>query len=277
MIAAQSCYPARMHRGFASAKPGLLLNRRQLVISGAATLILSGCDRLAASPTFQQMLAGAENLSYRSHRTLIGRTALAREYAEADISPRFKANGSQDPNNLPPGYADLASDGYAGWRLEVGGLVTNPAQFSLAELRALPARTQITRHDCVEGWSAIGSWSGPPLSAVLDRVGLRPEARFIVFHCADETLRYIEGRDTYYESIDLIDAFHPQTILAYEMNGAPLPLRHGAPLRVRVERQLGYKMAKFITRIEAVDRFDNIRGGNGGYWEDNGYEWYAGI
>jgi DMSO/TMAO reductase YedYZ molybdopterin-dependent catalytic subunit len=255
----------------------LLLTRRQLVVSSAATLLLGGCDRLAASPTFQQMLLGAEGLTYRSQRTLITRTALAHEFTEADISERFKANGSQDPNNLPPGYTDMEQNGYADWRLDVGGLVTKPERFSLADLRALNARTQITRHDCVEGWSAIGKWTGPPLSAVLDRVGLRPEARFIVFHCADEVLRYIDGNFTYYESIDLIDAFHPQTILAYEMNGAPLPLKHGAPLRLRVERQLGYKMPKFITRIEAVDRFDNIRGGKGGYWEDSGYEWYAGI
>jgi DMSO/TMAO reductase YedYZ molybdopterin-dependent catalytic subunit len=266
-----------MKRLLTAAKPRLLMSRRNVLVSGAATLILGGCDRLSESLTFQQMLQGAEGLTYRSQRTLIGRQALAREFAEADISVRFKANGSQDANNLPPEYMDLAADGYSRWRLQVDGLVMNPMSFSLLDLRALNARTQITRHDCVEGWSAIGKWSGPPLSAVLDRVGLRPEARFIVFHCADETLRYIEGRDTYYESIDLIDAFHPQTILAYEMNGQPLPLKHGAPLRLRVERQLGYKMAKFITRIEAVDRFDNIRGGGGGYWEDNGYEWYAGI
>ena len=271
------CYSPGMRKLVTATKPGLLLSRRNVLVSSAATLILGGCDRLSESPTFQQMLTGAEKLTYRSQRTLIGRRALAREFAQADISERFKANGSQDPNNLPPEYMELAGDGYANWRLQVDGLVMNPMSFSLADLRALSARTQITRHDCVEGWSAIGSWTGPPLSAVLDRVGLRAEARFIVFHCADEVLRYIEGRDTYYESIDLIDAYHSQTILAYEMNGQPLPLKHGAPLRLRVERQLGYKMAKFITRIEAVDRFDTIRGGNGGYWEDNGYEWYAGI
>jgi DMSO/TMAO reductase YedYZ molybdopterin-dependent catalytic subunit len=264
-------------RTLAVTQKRLLISRRKVLVGSAATLILGACDRVASSPTFQQVLQSAEGLTYRSQRSLIGRQALAREYTAADISVRFKANGSQDPYNLPPGYMDLAQDGYAAWRLQVGGLVMNPMSFSLADLRALNARTQITRHDCVEGWSAIGSWGGPPLSAVLDRVGLRPEARFIVFHCADEVLRYIEGRDTYYESIDLIDAFHPQTILAYDMNGAPLKLEHGAPLRLRVERQLGYKMAKFITRIEAVDRFDNIRGGRGGYWEDAGYEWYAGI
>jgi DMSO/TMAO reductase YedYZ molybdopterin-dependent catalytic subunit len=146
----------------------------------------------------------------------------------------------------------------------------------------LPARTQITRHDCVEGWSCIGKWTGVPLSEILSRAGVRPEARFIVFHCADtlddgggfgvdpESIRY-------YESIDLIDAAHPQTILAYDMNGKPLTVPHGAPLRLRLERQLGYKMAKYITRIELVQNFADLHGGRGGYWEDRGYEWYAGI
>jgi DMSO/TMAO reductase YedYZ molybdopterin-dependent catalytic subunit len=256
---------------------GLLLSRRQLLVSSAATLMLGGCDRLSASPTFQQFLASAERLTYGSHRTLIGRGALAREFSPKDISKIFHPNGSQDAYNLSPQHLEFAHDNYARWRLQVGGLVKSPASFSLDELRALGARTQITRHDCVEGWSCIGSWTGPPLSAVLGRVGLLPEARFIVFYCADEQLRYMDGNRTYYESIDLVDAFHPQTILAYEMNGAPLPLAYGAPLRLRVERQLGYKMAKFITRIEAVNRLDNIRGGKGGYWEDEGYEWYAGI
>ena len=264
-------------RTLAVTEKRLLISRRKVLVGSAATLILGGCDRMASSTTFQQVLRSAEGLTYRSQRSLIGRQALAREYTPADISVRFKANGSQDSNSLPPGYPEMAEAGFPDWRLQVNGLVMNPMSFSLADIRALDARTQITRHDCVEGWSAIGSWSGPPLSAVLDRVGLRPEARFIVFHCVDEVLRYIEGLDTYYESIDLIDAFHPQTILAHEMNGQPLPLKHGAPLRVRVERQLGYKMAKFLTRIEAVDRFDNIRDGRGGYWEDTGYEWYAGI
>src|SRR5258706_5686390 len=254
----------------------LVLSRRGL-LGGSAALILGGCDRLSRAPTFQQFLATAEGLTYRVQRTLIGRESLAREFSAKDIAKTFRANGSQDTYNLPPEHLELAQDNYAGWRLQVDGLVSRPASFSLADLRALGPRTQITRHDCVEGWSCIGSWNGPPLSAVLDRVGLRPEARFILFHCADEQLRYLDGSHTYYESIDLVDAFHPQTILAYELNGAPLPLANGAPLRLRVERQLGYKMAKFITRIEAVDRFDRIRGGRGGYWEDEGYEWYAGI
>jgi DMSO/TMAO reductase YedYZ molybdopterin-dependent catalytic subunit len=258
-------------------KQRLLLRRRDLLITGAATLILGGCDRLSRAPSFKQFLASAEGLTYRTQRSLIRGRAMAAEFSAADVAKTFRPNGSQERYNLPPEYLELAQDNYTGWRLKVDGLVLRPAEFSLADLRALPSRTQITRHDCVEGWSCIGGWRGPPLSAVLERVGLRPEARFIVFHCADEVLRYIDGSDSYYESIDLIDAFHPQTILAYELNGQPLPFANGAPLRLRVERQLGYKMAKYITRIEAVDRFDNIKGGNGGYWEDTGYEWYAGI
>jgi DMSO/TMAO reductase YedYZ molybdopterin-dependent catalytic subunit len=137
----------------------------------------------------------------------------------------------------------------------------------------LPSRTQITRHDCVEG-SCIGKWTGTPLAALLQRVGVRPEARFVMFHCAD-TME--DSVDRYYESIGLGDAFHPQTILAYDMNGAPLSVAYGAPLRVRVERQLGYKMAKYVMAIELVESFSHIGRGHGGFWEDRGYEWYAGI
>ena len=163
--------------------------------------------------------------------------------------------------------------------MQVDGLVERPVQLSLGELRALPARTQITRHDCVEGWSCIGKWTGVPLSIVLQRAGLKPDARYIVFRCADSPDQLVDARDEYkyYESIDLIDAFHPQTILAYDMNGAPLGIPYGAPLRVRVERQLGYKMAKYIMRVEAVESFQGIAGGHGSYWADRNYEWYAGI
>ena len=244
---------------------------------GGAGLVFGGCNRLSTAPSFREFLAGAETLTERIQRALLWRGSLAREYGAADLSKAFRANGSRSASNLPPGYIERAESGFRDWRLAVNGLVQRPAGFSLADLRMLPARTQITRHDCVEGWSCIGGWTGPQLSTVLDYVGLRPEARFIVFYCADELPRYVDGANLFYESIDLIDAFHPQTILAYEMNGAQLPLAHGAPLRLRVERQLGYKMAKFLTRIEVVDRFDHIGRGNGGTWEDDGYEWYAGI
>jgi DMSO/TMAO reductase YedYZ molybdopterin-dependent catalytic subunit len=255
----------------------LLLSRRGLLIGSAASLVLGGCDRLYRAPTFQQFLSSAERLTYGFQRLAVSRTVLAPEYSPKDIAKKFRPNGSQDSFNLPPDYPDHQHEKFARWKVDVGGLVMRPMAFSVADLRALPSRTQITRHDCVEGWSCIGQWTGTPLGNVLMQTGLQPSARFIVFHCADEVLHYVDGEHAYYESIDLIDAFHPQTILAYELNGAPLPLANGAPLRLRVERQLGYKMAKFITRIEAVDRLDNIRGGKGGYWEDDGYEWYAGI
>jgi hypothetical protein len=133
-------------------------------------------------------------------------------------------------------------------------------------VRALPSRTQITRHDCVEGWSAIGKWKGVPLSTILDAVKPKPEARFVVFHCADPMED--DGTQFYYESVDMEDAHHPQTILAYELNDKTLPIPNGAPIRVRIKRQLGYKQAKFIMRIELVESFEKIGGGKGGYWED---------
>lgn len=250
-------------------------------IAALGGLAVSGCDRLSNAPRFRSALDSANSLTYRAQRLLIGAHRLAPEYSEADISPDFRANGSTDPQDEE--YLDLVGNHFADWRLKVHGLVERELSLSLGQLRALPARTQITRHDCVEGWSCIGKWTGAPLSQVLSRAGVRPEARFVVFHCAD-TLDEgggafgVDPESTrYYESIDLIDAEHPQTILAYDMNGKPLTVPHGAPLRLRLERQLGYKMAKYIMRIELVRSFAHLRGGRGGYWEDRGYEWYAGI
>jgi DMSO/TMAO reductase YedYZ molybdopterin-dependent catalytic subunit len=250
-----------------------LLTRRSvlssLALGGSATL-LAGCDRLSQSPTFQEILYAGEWLNYKAQRLLVG-PALAREYAAAEMSPDFRTNGNRRPRS--DDWNRLAAQNFADYRLDVEGLVEAPQSFSLAELRAMPSRTQITRHDCVEGWSAIGQWTGVPLAAVLDRVRLSPNARFVVLHCADDF-----SGTPYYESIDLVDAFHPQTILAYGMNGDVLPIGHGAPLRLRVERQLGYKHAKFIMRVEAVESLAGIGAGRGGFWEDVGsYHWYAGI
>ena len=240
---------------------------------GFASLLLGGCgDEVSERPWVRQLLDKAEDLNYWLQRQVLPHNGLAREYGEADLSPQFKSNGSTDPEDED--YRRLAANGFADWRLEVGGLVERPERFSLADLRTLPSRTQITRHDCVEGWSCIGKWTGTPLAALLQRVGVRPEARFVVFHCAD-TME--DSVDRYYESIGLDDAFHPQTILAYDMNGVPLPVAHGAPLRLRVERQLGYKMAKYVMAIELIESFSHIGRGHGGFWEDRGYEWYAGI
>ncbi|WP_046863648.1 molybdopterin-binding protein [Microvirga massiliensis] len=247
--------------------------KRSIALAG--TLALGGCDRLPELPWFRRVLDSAEAVTHKAQRLALGSDALAREYTEADLSPIFRANGSTSVDDFD--YQILAENGFAGWRLQVDGLVERPRQFSLDELRSMPSRTQITRHDCVEGWSCIGKWKGVPLRYVLENVGMQPKARYVVFRCADALEPTMDGTGQYYESIGLDDAYHPQTILAYEMNDRPLPIPHGAPLRVRVERQLGYKMAKYVMRIEAVESLAEIGRGRGGFWEDRGYEWYAGI
>jgi DMSO/TMAO reductase YedYZ molybdopterin-dependent catalytic subunit len=243
--------------------------------ASAGALILGACDRITNSPKGIAILQSAEGLTRRAQRLVIDRKALAREFAPADISSDFKPNGSIDPTDAD--YVALKAKGFADYRLVVDGLVDHPLSLSLADLRALPSRTQITRHDCVEGWSSIGKWTGARLGPLLDRAGLKKSARYIVFHCGDTLEQTLDGSGQYYESIDLIDAYHPQTILAYAMNDQVLPVAHGAPLRLRVERQLGYKHAKYIMRVEAVDDYRRLGRGNGGFWEDRGYEWYAGI
>ncbi|MGQ0444500.1 MAG: molybdopterin-dependent oxidoreductase [Beijerinckiaceae bacterium] len=255
--------------------PNVRLPRRRFLALSAASLLLAGCDRLSGAPDFQEFLASAEWLTYRVQRLLGGGHALAREFSAADVSPVFKVNGTSEPEGEE--YTALRDGNFADWRLRVEGLVAKPLEFSLVDLRNLPQRTQITRHDCVEGWSAIGKWQGVPLVIVLARAALLPAARFVVFHCADALEQTLDGTGQYYESIDLIDAFHPQTILAHSLNDVPLSVGHGAPLRLRVERQLGYKHAKYVMRIELTDRLDGFGRGKGGYWEDRGYEWYAGI
>jgi DMSO/TMAO reductase YedYZ molybdopterin-dependent catalytic subunit len=253
--------------------------RRKLLIGlglGAAAAPLSGCSFDTGSPQALNILEKAEAVTKAVQRALLGpETAMAREFSPGEISPWFKPNGSTDPEDAD--YVKLRQGGFKDWKLEVGGLVERPMKLSLADLRALPSRSQITRHDCVEGWSCIGQWKGVQLSSVLNAAGLKPQARYIAFFCADTLEETLDNTGRYYETIGLIDAFHPQTILAYEMNYAPLKVEHGAPLRLRVERQLGYKMAKYIMRLEAIDDFTKISRGRGGFWEDRGYEWYAGI
>lgn len=248
----------------------MILTRRRLLLGATATL--AGCDRLAQNHRFREALFSAENFHKWAQRSLMARDALAQEFRPDQISPIFRANGTANPDT--PAYRALWRGGFADWRLTVGGLVARPLSLSLSQLRALPHREQITRHDCVEGWSAIGRWRGVPLKTLLDGAGLRDRARYIVFHCADD----MGGGRPYYESIDLTDAFHPQTILAFALNGRPLSVANGAPLRLRVERQLGYKHAKYLMGIEAVDSLAAIGGGKGGFWEDHAdYDWYAGI
>ena len=246
-------------------------------LASVGTLSLAGCDKLSNTPAFVDVLKSAQHLSHAAHRVVAGRQALAQEFSQADVAAHFKANGTLVPADAD--YQALMRGGFREWKLEVAGLVEAPAAFTLAELRAMPSRTQITRHDCVEGWSSIGKWKGVQLSHLLAQVKPLASAKFVVFRCADSMDGpSLDGRDSrYYESVDLDDAYHAQTLLAYELNDQPLPVNNGAPLRVRIERQLGYKHAKYLMRIELVESFAKIRDGKGGYWEDNGYEWYAGI
>ncbi len=260
-------------------RPGFRLRKRlprraflQGAAAAASTVALAGCDNLSRTEWFPKVLDSVEPLNH-SLAKLLGRKAMAQEFAESDRSPDFRSNGS-DMADTDQYNAWLANK-FADYALNVGGLCEAPRKFSLADLRALPSRTQVTRHDCVEGWSAIAKWKGARLAALLDVVKPKPEARFVMFYCADPMSQ--DGTDLYYESIDFDDARHEQTILAYDLNDAPLPVPNGAPLRLRVERQLGYKHAKFVTGLEFVSSFANIAGGRGGYWEDQGYQWYAGI
>lgn len=243
----------------------------KLAWAGGAVL-LGGCDRLNKNATFKSLLAAADAPTDFAMHALTPENALAQEFTEADLSPVFKANGSTNPQT--PEYLAMAANNFADYRLRVGGLVATPLSLSLDQLRAMPSRTQITRHDCVEGWSCIGKWKGTPLGKVLDLAGPQANARYVLFHCADSLDR---DESRYYESIYLSEAYHPQSILAYDMNDAVLDIPHGAPLRVRLERKLGYKMAKYIVGIDLVESMAELGGGKGGYWEDRGYQWHGAI
>ena len=258
---------------------------RRTVLRGAAalgTLMLSGCTSLSQQAWVVNLLGEVENLTRRAQRLFAGGHSLAPEYAKSDIAPVFRANGTLNPSTND--YNVHVASGFKDWIVPVGGLVEKPLKLSVADIKAMPSRTQITRHDCVEGWSCIGEWKGTPLQLILAMARPKPEARYVVFYCADpmgdvsvDASGKLVSPPYYYESLDLLEATHPQTILAYELNGNVLPVEHGAPLRLRAERQLGYKMPKFVQRIDLVESFERIEGGKGGYWEDQGYQWYGGI
>ena len=247
-----------------------LITRREILVGGLASaggLLLAGCSR-TLPPTYGNILRMGDALTYSAHRAVLSGKSLAKEYSHKDISS-FPATGTTDPGD--PGkpkpseiYRRLQGGGFADWRLSVEGLVARPGSFSLAELKRFPSRTQITRHTCEEGWSAIGEWTGVPLSRVLDAAGMLPEARFVSFYSYDD----------WADSIDLLDALHPQTILAYGMNGRDLPVPHGAPVRLRVETQMGYKSMKYLERIVVTSELDD--GGAKGNIQ-NGWAWYVGI
>jgi DMSO/TMAO reductase YedYZ molybdopterin-dependent catalytic subunit len=253
-----------------------LISRRSLIATGsaAAASLVAGCDQISNAPSLRWIFDVEQFLSRNAQRLLLSGQGLVREYTPADISEDFPPNGTERPNGMA--YFQHMMSNFASFRLTVDGMVKKPLSLTLDEIKAMPSRTQITMHNCDEGWSAIGQWTGVPLAHLLAAAELAPEARYIVFHCMDEMVRTADHTGFYYESIDLFDAMHAQTILAYGMNGKALPVAHGAPLRLRVERQVGYKHAKFVNRIEAVDRLNHIARGKGGFWEDRGYQWYAG-
>ncbi|CAA2143678.1 molybdopterin-dependent oxidoreductase [Methylobacterium bullatum] len=241
---------------------------RRRVLTGSAGLIgagfLGGCDAPALS-RLATPYDWSNGLTFAVQRWLLRRQPLVREFGPEAISAVFPTINTTDPD--APAYRTSKAVGFTDWKLPVTGLVERPGAFSLSDLKAMLARTQITQHSCEQGWSAIAGWTGVPLAHLLAHVGLKPEARFIV-------MRSVDG---WWDSYDLFDALHPQTILAYGMNGGDLPIAHGAPLRLRVERQLGYKSLKYLTRIEAVEHVDGFGKGRGSMVAELGFPWYAGI
>jgi DMSO/TMAO reductase YedYZ molybdopterin-dependent catalytic subunit len=245
--------------------------KRRIFLASTISAAFAGCSpigtALNSNDGFRKLLASAEALNH----AFIGTRGLAREYRDADIDRNFRTNGFPTP--MDDAYARLTMDDFRTYSLRVDGAVERPHAFPLAQLQKMEQQTQITRHDCVEGWSAIGKWSGVRLGDVLATVRPRADARYVVFYCMDN-----DGQgNLYYESLDLHQANHPQALLAMRLNDAPLDPAHGAPIRLRVPTQLGYKSAKWVARLEIVGSYASIRGGGGGYWEDVGYEWYAGI
>lgn len=246
------------------------ISRRKLITSGLATAAgLGVAARLAdryglIPPDYGGIYGVGETLTYAAQRLLMSRHSLAREFNRSDIFKSFPVNGEPPENET---YQRLMARGFEDWRLTVDGLVARPVRFSLAELQHLPSRTQITHQACEEGWSFIAEWTGVPLSDVLNLAGVRREAKYVVFFPFDVN----------WDSLDMADAWHPQTLLAYAMNGQELPAPHGAPVRLRVARQLGYKSVKYLTRITVTDTMKNIGNGLGSISPEIGYSWYAGI
>jgi len=232
---------------------------------------LAGCARTTNQLDENATLRGILRIPERLDHALIGTRGSAKLYGEADITRDFPTNGLDTPND--PTYVALRQNDFATYRLSVGGLVERPQQFALRQLRAMASLSEITRHDCVEGWSVVGKFGGVPLGAFLALVRPKREARYAIFYSFDRD----QSGQQFYGSLDLVQASHPQTMLQLDLNGQPLDADHGAPVRLRVPTQLAYKSTKWVQRIEIASSYAGVFGGQGGYWEDNGYEWYAGI
>jgi DMSO/TMAO reductase YedYZ molybdopterin-dependent catalytic subunit len=245
--------------------------KRRLFVASTISSALAACAPIGTAlnnnSRFHNLIGSAQPLNH----ALIDTHGLAKEYSERDISPEFPLDSLPTPSDA--NYTDLMRGGFRDYKLIVDGAVQRRGVFPFAMLERMCNTTLINRHDCVEGWSVVAKWSGIRLSAILDLVEPRSDARYVVFHCLDKD----DQGTLYYESLDLHQARHPQTILAMRMNNRPVSPDHGGPVRLKVATQLGYKSAKWVSRIEVVGSFANIYAGNGGYWEDQGYEWYAGI
>jgi DMSO/TMAO reductase YedYZ molybdopterin-dependent catalytic subunit len=243
------------------------ISRRKLLAgaAGASGLALAGAAATWRTPSIKDIYMVSDALTYAAHRALLSGQPLAREFSRDMITKNFPVNGQRDPADDT--YQNQSLNDFAGWNLSIAGLVAKPGAYSLAHLKSLPSRTQVTQQACEEGWSAIAEWTGAPLHEVLHAVGAQPEARYVVF----------ETVDGWWDSIDMSDALHPQTLLAYGMNGRELPVAYGAPLRLRVERQLGYKNLKYVARMHVTGRLDNIGDGTGSGSHHAGFAWYAGI
>jgi DMSO/TMAO reductase YedYZ molybdopterin-dependent catalytic subunit len=245
--------------------------KRRLFIATTISSALSACAPIGTAlnnnSQFHSLLGATQGLNH----AVIGTRGMAREYTDRDVDRDFRVNGLATPSDAR--YQELVRSHFSNYKLVVDGAVERAQVFPLAQLQKMTQVTQTTRHDCVEGWSAIGKWSGVVLSDILAAVRPRSDAKYVVFHCLDKD----DSGTPYYESLNLHQAMHPQALLALRLNDAPLDADHGAPVRLRVPTQLGYKSAKWVGRIELVGSYANIAGGSGGYWEDQGYEWYAGI
>jgi DMSO/TMAO reductase YedYZ molybdopterin-dependent catalytic subunit len=249
------------------------LSRRKLITTGLATA--AGASGLAVAakladeyglipPDRGGIYGPGEALNYASQR-LLTRHSMAREFPRSEISNPPFANETAPPSEA---FKRLQAGGFADWRLAVDGLVARPGSFSLAQLKSYPSRSQITHLACEEGWSYIAEWIGVPLSHVLEVSGILPQAKFVV---------YVSEQKGWWDSIDMADALHPQTFLAYGLNGGDLPVGNGGPLRMRVPRQLGYKSVKFINRLTVTDSLKGFGKGLGSAAPEAGYAWYAGI